>query len=187
MISGRLDGSAMKLLKGHLLISVPVIPDDDFAETVILLVEHAEDGAYGLTLNQPTDLTVEEAWAQNNETPCRIEGLVHAGGPCGEFLTALHTHQGMSNIEVAPGLHYTQAPGKLAQLVGQQVDPIKFFAGFAGWAEGQLETESEDGSWLTLPAMPELVFAYGDDLWLKLAGQILGEKTLSALKIKHRP
>ncbi len=177
----------MKSLKGHLLISSPEMPDDDFTETVVLLVEHAVDGAYGLTLNQPTDLTVREAWAQNNETLCHIEALVYAGGPCGEFLTALHTHQGMSNIEVATGLHYTQEPAKLARLVEQQVEPVKFFAGFAGWGKGQLEAELEDGSWLTLPALPEYVFAYGDDLWPKLVGQILGEKTLSALKIKHRP
>jgi putative transcriptional regulator len=170
-----------------LLISSPDMPDDDFAETVILLIEHAEDGAYGLALNQPTDLTVKEAWAQNNESPCRIEGLVYAGGPCGEFLTALHTDHALSNIEVATDLYYTQEPGKLAQLVDQQAERIKFFAGFAGWDEGQLEAELEDGSWLTLPALPEHVFAYGDDLWLKLVGQIFGDKMLSALKIRHRP
>jgi putative transcriptional regulator len=177
----------MKSLKSHLLISSPEMPDDDFAETVILLVEHADDGAYGLTLNQPTDLTVKEAWAQNNETPCHIEGLVYAGGPCGEFLTALHTHQAMSNIEVAPGLHYTQEPGKLTQLVDQRVEPVKFFAGFAGWGEGQLEAELQDGSWLTRPVLPEQVFAYGDDLWPNLIRQIYGERTISAMKIKRRP
>jgi putative transcriptional regulator len=177
----------MKSLKGHLLISSPEMADDDFAETVILLVEHADDGAYGLVLNEPTDLTVKEACAQNNDTSCPIEGMVYAGGPCGEFLTALHTHQAVSNIEVATGLHYTQEPSKLAQLIDQQVEPIKFFAGFAGWAAGQLEGELEGGSWLTLPALPEHIFAYGDDLWQKLATQVLGDKTLSALKIRHRP
>jgi putative transcriptional regulator len=177
----------MNSLKGHLLISSPDMPDDDFAETVILLIEHADDGAYGLTLNQPTDLTVKKAWAQNNDSPCRIEKLVYAGGPCGEFLTALHTDQSLSNIKVAPGLHYTQEPAKLARLVAQEANPIKFFAGFAGWDEGQLEDELEDGSWLTMPALPEHVFAYGDDLWPRLATRMLGERTLSALKIKHRP
>jgi len=177
----------MESLKGHLLIASPEMADDDFAQTVILLVEHTEDGAYGVTLNQPTDMTVREAWAQNNDSPCRIEGQVYAGGPCGEFLTALHTDQALSNIQVAPGLHFTQEPGKLTELVEQHVDPIKFFAGFAGWDEGQLEAELEDGSWLTMPALPEHVFAYGDDLWVKLATRILGERTLSALKIKYRP
>jgi putative transcriptional regulator len=177
----------MKSLKGHLLTSSPEMSNDDFAETVILLVEHAEDGAYGLMLNQPTDLTVKKAWRQNNDSPCTIEGLVYAGGPCGEFLTALHADQALSNIEVAPGLHYTQEPAKLAQLVDQQVDLIKFFAGFSGWGKGQLEEELEDDSWLITLVLPEHVFVYGDDLWLKLAGQILGDKTLSALKISHRP
>jgi putative transcriptional regulator len=177
----------MKSLKGHLLIASPEMPDSDFAKTVILLVEHAEDGAYGLTLNQPTDLTVRQAWAQNNASPCRVEALVYFGGPCGEFLTALHTDRALSNIEVAPGLHFVQEPAKLARLVEQHVEPVKFFVGFAGWDQGQLEAELEDGSWLTKPGLPEHVFAYGDDLWPKLARQILGERTFAALKIKRRP
>ncbi len=177
----------MKSLKGHLLIASPEMPDSDFAGTVILLVEHAKDGAYGQILNQPTATTVSEAWAQNNDSPCRVEGQVYFGGPCGAILTALHTDQTSSNIEVAPGLHFTQEPDKLAHLVEKQVDPIKFFVGFAGWDKGQLEAELEEGSWLTTPVMPEHAFAYGDDLWVKLAIRILGERTLSALKIRHRP
>jgi len=177
----------MKSLKGHLLIASPAMPDIGFAETMILLVEHAEDGAYGLILNEPTKMTVREAWAQNNDSPCRIEGLVYGGGPCGELLAALHTDQALSNIEVAPGLHYTQEPAKLARLVAQEADPIRFFVGFTGWDDGQLEAELKDGSWLTMPAMPEHVFVYDDDLWVKLATWIPGEKTISALKIKHRP
>ena len=187
MINSKSNDIAMNPLKGHLLISSPEMPDDDFAETVILLIEHADDGAYGLTLNQPTDLTVKEAWAQNNDTRCGIEGLVYAGGPCGDYLTALHTDLASSNIMIAPGVYYTQEPGKLAQLVNQQVAPIKFFVGFAGWDAGQLEEELEDGSWLTLPVLPEHVFTYGDDLWPKLFTQIIGNRTLSALKITHRP
>jgi len=53
--------------------------------------------------------------------------------------------------------------------------------------EGQLVKELEDRSWLTTPAFPEHVFAYGDDLWPKLARQVFGERTFSALKIKRRP
>ena len=45
MINGKSNGITMKSLKGHLLISSPDMPDDDFAETVILLIEHTDDGA----------------------------------------------------------------------------------------------------------------------------------------------
>jgi putative transcriptional regulator len=177
----------MKSLKGHLLIASPAMPDSDFAEAVILLVEHADDGAYGLRLDQPTDMTVKEAWAQNNATPCPIEGLVYRGGPCGEFLTVLHTDQKVSSIEVAPNLHYTQEPAKLVQLVQQHVQPAKFFVGFSGWDDCQLRAELEDDTWLSTPASPGCVFAYGDDLWGKLVKQTYGERMLSELKIKHRP
>jgi putative transcriptional regulator len=181
------DGAAGDSLQGQLLIASPGVSDADFAETVVLLVEHAADGAYGLVLNQPTDLPVKEAWAQHNDTPCLVEGLVYAGGPCHGFLTALHTEHTLSNTQVARGLYYTQAPAQLASLVERHTQPIKFFAGFAGWDAGQLESELEGNVWLTLPVLPEHVFSYGDELWAELARKILGEKTLSALKLKHRP
>ena len=177
----------MNSLKGQLLVSSPEMADDDFAETVIILVEHTGEGAYGLVLNQPTDLTVNDAWVQNHDTPCGIEASVYAGGPCGEFLTALHTEQAMANIEVAQGIYYTQEPVKLAQLVGQLVDPVKFFVGFAGWGEGQLEMELKDGFWLTTPASLEEIFSYGDELWPSLVKRIHGEQMISMLKIKHKP
>ena len=177
----------MNSLKGQLLVFSPEIADDNFAETVIILVEHTDDGAYGLILNQPTDLTVKDAWAQNHDTPCGIEASVYAGGPCGGFLTALHTEQAAANIKVAPGIYYTQEPNKLAQLVSQLADPVKFFVGFAGWDEGQLETELKEGFWLTTPASLGEIFAYGDELWPSLVKKTHGEKMISMLKIKHKP
>ena len=177
----------MTSLKGQLLVSSPEMVNDDFAETVVILVEHTDDGAYGLVLNQPTDLTVEDAWAQSHDSPCDIDASVYAGGPCGEFLTALHTEQAMSNIEVAPGIFYTQETVKLSQLVEQLVDPIKFFVGFAGWGEGQLEAELKEGLWLKSPAAVEEIFTYGDELWPSLVKKIHGEKMISMLKIKHKP
>ena len=104
--------------------------------------------------------------------------MVYSGGPCGEFLTALHGNQALSNIEVAPGLHYSQEPAKLVQVVEQQVDPVRFFVGFAGWDTGQLEAELEDGSWLSMPASPEHVFASDDDLWPKLVKQVHRRKNV---------
>ena len=50
----------MKSLKGHLLIASPAMSDIDFAETMIVLVEHAADGAYGLMFNQPSEMTVRK-------------------------------------------------------------------------------------------------------------------------------
>jgi putative transcriptional regulator len=73
------------------------------------------------------------------------------------------------------------------RLVDQQVDPVRFFVGFAGWDASQLEAELQDGSWLAMPASPEHIFASDDDPWPKLVTQVIGERTLSALKIKHRP
>ena len=87
---------------------------------------------------------------------------------------------------LVPGNRYF-ALSKVEQLVAQLVDPVKFFVGFSGWGEGQLETELKDGSWMTMPASPEEIFTYGDELWPRLVKRIRGERTISMLKIKHRP
>ena len=77
-----------------------------------LLVEHNE-GAYGVTLNCPSEKSVKEIWRESVGTPCDISSPVYIGGPCEGFLTALPTAKLLSNIEVAAGSHYTQAPGRI--------------------------------------------------------------------------
>jgi putative transcriptional regulator len=177
----------MTSLQGHLLIASPEMPDSDFSKTVVLLVEHVADGAYGLVLNHPTDATIQEAWVQAGKGHCDLRSPVYAGGPCGEFLTALHANPALSNIEMLPGLYFTQEPDKLERLVQQGVEPIKFFVGFAGWGEGQLEEELQDGSWLVLPANPVRILTCTDELWLRVVREMFGEYVLFALDLKHRP
>ncbi len=155
----------MKSLKGHLLIAAPRLMDPNFFHTVVLVVQHNEQGALGLVLNRATETTVSEAWEQIDEQPCAIEGVIHQGGPCEGPLMVVHGDGEASEIEIIPGVHFSTDREMLNRIVAQPDLPRKFFVGYAGWSAGQLENELEDGGWLVTEATPETVFVDDPNLW----------------------
>jgi putative transcriptional regulator len=158
----------MKTYQGHLLIAAPQLLDVNFRQTVTLLVQHNEDGALGLVLNRPSRVSLSEAWSQVSIEACERQEAVHEGGPCLGPLMILHGDPARSQVTVADGLHFSADPDDVSWLVEHGVEPIKFFAGYAGWAAGQLEAEMKTGSWLLAPASPDYVFGQHSRLWAML-------------------
>ena len=72
----------MNSLQGHLLIAAKSLRDPNFLRTVLLMIEHNEDGAMGLVLNRPSRLSMKEAWSEVRDTPCPINDPLFHGGPC---------------------------------------------------------------------------------------------------------
>ena len=158
----------MKSLQGHLLIASPQLVDPNFRQTVTLLVQHNEDGALGLVLNRPSQTRLADAWAQVSSEAVGRDEMVHVGGPCQGPLMILHRDPMRSQIDVADGICFSTDPDDVAWLVTQGTPPIKFFAGYAGWAAGQLEGEMKTGSWLLCPAATDHVFSDSPKLWANL-------------------
>ena len=158
----------MKSLKGHLLIAAARLMDPNFFRTVVLIVQHNEQGALGLVLNRPTDTTISEAWEQIDEMPCPAEGFIHQGGPCEGPLMAVHGDCEAADIEVMPGVYFATERDFINKVVTQADVAKKFFVGYAGWSPGQLESELEDGGWLVAQATTEVVFADDPEQWTKL-------------------
>lgn len=177
----------MNSLQGQLLIASPTLADANFERTVTLVVEHGEEGAYGVTLNNPTQESVEEVWRQSVGSSCNVISPVYLGGPCEGFLTAVHTVESLSNIRVTAGIYYTQEPSKLNRLITTPPSLIRWFAGFSGWSPGQLEAEVEEDSWLTATATNELVFGDAEILWPTLVKQLLGKELLLDFGIARVP
>jgi putative transcriptional regulator len=167
----------MKSLQGQLLLASRRLLDPNFSRTVVLLVQHGEDGALGLVLNRPLDVTVKEACEDAVESPCLVEDVLYQGGPCqAPQLMALHTYSEAGEIEIIPGLFFSQRSDGLEQLLTRSETTAKFFVGYSGWSPGQLEKEMQTGSWLQMPATEELVFDESS-LWSRLVTQItLGGK-----------
>lgn len=164
----------MNSLQGHLLIASPKLHDPNFFKTVVLLVQHNDQGALGVVLNRPLEMTIEEAWGQVSVLPCNAEGPLHQGGPCPGPLMVIHTDPGASQLEVCSGIYFSTDKETIEQLVSRSAGPLKFFVNYAGWGPGQLEGEIEAGGWLATPAATEQVFRGDDELWplaLRLAGR----------------
>ena len=178
----------MSNLQGQLLIAAPQLLDPNFLRTVVLMVQHSSEGALGLVLNRPTNATIKQAWEQVRDTGCLRDDLLRWGGPCQGPLTALHVTSELSDIEVlSTSLFFCGEPDKLTTLVDEPTYQARFFVGYAGWGPGQLESEMEQGGWLTTPAKAEHVFSEDADLWQHVLKQVAQGQLLSAIKVKHVP
>ncbi len=173
--------------RGHLLVAVPKMLDPNFFQTVTLMVAHDEEQALGLVLNRPSQTTLREAWQQVESGACPADGFLHFGGPCQQVLSALHADSALSNLEVLPGLYFTQEAEKLRLLVEQRSTPIRFFVGFAGWGAGQLEAELREGAWLTGAASREEVFGDPTQLWERWAKRLGRPRSSMLFGIKDPP
>jgi len=181
--------NAMKSLQGSFLVASPHLPDENFAKTVIFMVEHNRDGALGLVLNRVTDASLREVWRELGDRDVASEQLLYEGGPVEGPLMALHGDRDLGGIEVVPRIYFTSEKDTLEELVGRCSLDYRIFSGYAGWGPGQLEQELKYGGWLTTAARRSLVFSETHDLWRQVTHAIGDAITNDALKIKqqHRP
>ena len=151
-------------LRGQLLIADPTLREGIFHHSVVLLADHsAQDGAYGLILNQPSGHHVGEFLKDEEFAPLsRID--VHVGGPVArEHLTFAALwwteEKGLrlaTRISAHDAVKHAQNPGTL----------VRAFVGYSGWSEGQLEGELRQSSWITAKPTTELLACSHDDtLW----------------------
>ena len=147
-------------LRGQLLIASPTLTDP-FARTVVLVIEHGDEGAMGVVLNRPSEHRVAEV-VPPLAALAGDDDLVYSGGPVGP------------NAIVALG-EFADSADAATVLVGDLglVDPgsessslrrLRVYAGYAGWAPAQLESELEREGWIVEPAHPDDPFRK-DDLW----------------------
>jgi putative transcriptional regulator len=148
---------------GCLLVAPPQERDLDFIGTVILLIQHSQQQAFGVVLNRPTSTTVRQAW--QGKSRCQQDEFVYSGGPVPGPLMALHTHSPVGEIEVLPGVYYSVQKAHLETLLHATARPLKVFQSHVGWGPDQLERFVENGPWRILPATSEHVFHAGPNLW----------------------
>ncbi len=176
----------MESLEGQLLLAAPQLLDPNFIQTVVLLIEHNDMGALGLVINRPTSKTVQELWRQVGESPCESRLPIHLGGPVSGPIMAIHTLEGLGEIEIVPGVFFAAKKHHLDELVRQGGD-FKLFVGHAGWGPGQLESEIEQLSWQATPARIDDLFDARDDLWERLFRRATAGMLPDLLGIKHVP
>lgn len=167
ILNAAMDGPK---LAGQFLIASPRLLDPNFLRTVILLVQHNDDGALGLVLNRPLTVTIADILEKALERPFDIPGQLLHGGPCEGPLMAVHTYKPAAESTILPGLYFAAGKTAIETLVEESPDTqAHFFAGYAGWTPGQLERELQEDSWLLLPASLPAVFSAADQLYVRLA------------------
>lgn len=180
----------IRSLKGHLLIAAPSLADPNFRRTVVLMIQHDENGAFGLVLNRPASVSIQNVWQQVSESPCEIEGTLYQGGPVEGPLMAMHSNAALSEIEVIPGVYFCVGADSMRTLVAAKDETGRFFIGHAGWGVDQLENELAEGAWYTHPAESEDVFGDETELWnraLKASGRARLESSLDLKDIPDDP
>lgn len=165
------SGSAGGSLAGQLLVATPTLVDGHFRRAVVLVLDHDDDGALGVILNRRTQIDVDDVlpgWSTSVSAP----GGVYEGGP---VATDSALAVGLLASEPADepigwrrmfgrvGLVDLDAP---TVVIEEALAGMRIYAGYAGWGDGQLETEIEEGSWLVLEATEaDLLHASPENLW----------------------
>ncbi len=159
----------MESLQGQLLISSGGLFDPNFRHTVVLIGGHDVDGAVGIVLNRPMDVTVEAA------VPT-LAGLVEPGAALFEG-GPVEPRQPVLLAEVAdPEMLNLVVFGSVGFLTGDvpphaegAIRRARVFAGHAGWGPGQLDAEMESGAWIVEAARADDAFTPAPDaLWRRV-------------------
>lgn len=157
-------------LTNHFLVAMPTMQDPSFKHSVIYLCEHNDEGAMGIIINQPIEISIADMLDEINikrtlplVDPLSIEYPVLNGGPVAEDRGfVLHRVQAdySSSIVITPQLAVTTSLDILSQL-GTRLAPQQFIValGYAGWDVGQLEQELADNNWLTIEADNNILFS----------------------------
>lgn len=147
-----------------------------FAKSVILLIDYGPGGALGIVVNRPTKLPL----AQALKNPGVLKGRsdpVYLGGPVslGSLTVLIRARSRPPDSQaVLTGVYASESLAALRTAVGEKLTDRDFraYAGYSGWAPGQLDAELEQGVWQVLPAHADDIFtAAPDKLWNKLSGQ----------------
>ena len=152
-------------LTGQLLIAAPTIGDPRFSHTVILMVRHDREGAFGIVINRPVgEGSVASLLEAAGEDVSGISGSVKifAGGPVQQelgFVVHSVEYRLDETLEVDGRVAMT-ANRQVLRDIGHNRGPVKslFALGYAGWGPGQLEGELAHHDWFTTPAEPTLIF-----------------------------
>jgi putative transcriptional regulator len=152
--------STSSYFANQLLLAMPGMLDDNFAGSVIYLLEHTDKGAMGLVVNRPTELvlsTLFEKIELKLEIAPLLDQPVYYGGPVQvERGFVLHETNSLekysSSLVIADGLTMTTSKDVLEAVASGNGSP-KFMMtlGYAGWGAGQLEEEIALNGWMNVP------------------------------------
>ena len=161
----------LKAKKGRILISEPSFNDSIFFKSVVLLTHHNDDESTGLILNQPTKINLNEIL---NNIPLS-DFPVYIGGPVAkQSLQFIHTLGSLipESKQITENIYFGGDFNTILKLMQDKKitkNEIRFFVGYSGWGEDQLNTEIREDSWLVENLKDDLCMKYSTPkLWNKI-------------------
>jgi putative transcriptional regulator len=176
----------MESARGQLLIAGPALLDPNFWRTVVLVVEHSDEGALGVVLNRPSETAVVDAVSQLEELvdpddPVFIGGPVQ---PSSVIVVAEFDDPSDAALVAFDDVGVLAAGSSPEEIHAPRVRRARAFVGHAGWGPGQLDGELERGDWIVETADREDAFAKDpDELW----GSVLTRKGGSYALLARMP
>lgn len=174
-------------LTNHILIAMPTLADPNFFQSATMICQHTEEGAMGIILNRPTDISLKEilnhlgvSTDDNSEQTLEIldHTPVYIGGPVQrERGFVLHEPCGKweSSVVISEEIAITSSRDILEAIAHGEGPGKRFIAlGYAAWSPGQLEEELSNNFWLSGPMDPRLVFETSDDYRWEAAAASIG-------------
>lgn len=164
----------------HFLIAMPGMGDPNFHRTVTYMCQHSSEGALGIVINRPTELTLGDILQQmsieiDNEKISKTP--IYFGGPVQpERGFVIHRPKGSwdSSLKVSDSVALTTSRDILEAIAhGRGPDRFMVALGYAGWGQGQLEREMVQNAWLNSPAADQILFELpADQRWRSAARQM---------------
>ncbi len=166
---------------GKLLLSEPFLNDYYFKRSVVLLIDHNDDGSFGVVLNKPIDAKLSDI----------ISGFpaydteIYLGGPVGtDSLFFIHTlgDQIDGSLKIMDGLYWGGDIENVKEMIALNKinsGQIRFYMGYSGWSSKQLEGELNVNSWVVTKTNPaEILYTDPAKMWSKLIKDLGKEYSL---------
>lgn len=169
--AGAQTGVRPDVRDGALLVATPQMADPNFARSVVLVLQHDDNGTLGLVIDRPTTLVATEVFPELSPALDSYTGTLFRGGPVGAGrVLFLVTGLGAAVAQGPEILEDLFVSGDLEQLpqivsLAEGTAGLRLFAGHAEWAPGQLAREIAMGSWKVVPGSVDLVFAEPGVIW----------------------
>lgn len=165
----------------HFLIAMPGMGDPNFYRTVTYMCQHSHEGALGIVINRPTDLTLgdilQQMSIQIEDERVRHLPVYHGGPVQPERGFVIHQPKGNwdSSLEVSDTIALTTSRDILEAIAkGKGPDRFVIALGYAGWGQGQLEREIVQNAWLNAPAKNQILFELPAEQRWKSAAEQMG-------------
>jgi putative transcriptional regulator len=174
--------AAQGIANGIFLVAAPGMRDPNFSETVVLVTQPPSGGPLGVIVNRPLGRRLSEMIGEGARIPPAAD-MLYRGGPVERTrLLALvrAAEPPPRSLKVRDDVFLVLDPPVIERLLSGEftVRDYRIYAGYSGWAEGQLQAEMAEGGWFVAPAGAEAIF--GRDpatLWRELTRELEGERT----------